>query len=651
MKSRKPLLVCAALLLFLPALCEGQSEAGGQLMYTADTAAIMRQIVLAKELSPREPDKAMGLLLRAQDESRKAMYLQGLLKAKVALGKTYIHKGLYKEAQRTFAEARLLCRADASGEEELAEICNGLAQIAHIRGDYEQAMTYLLQAAAVAEKIPLPSLLGKVYCNMATVLLQVGKEDESMYYLDKGEQIARQEKDYEILGSILISKGIIYSNRKRTDSAERMYRTAMQIGTEHGIGGVTHISMTNLGHVYLERDSPQAALPLLLGTKALQGNITRFNRNVALRLLGDAYFRLHDYDKAEQCLQDALKTARQLHIGNDLLMIHQTLAQVAAARGRYQEAYRYQTIYTKLKDSFENSESRKNMNLLEVKYRTAEKDKSIIANRLLITRQQARIMKNKVWLWNITGGFLVLVFIFILFYRYKQKLQAERFSTLEKEKEIRAMQSMIYGEEKERSRLARELHDGIGGMLASLKMNFSSLEKKHRELMYAPDYQETMQILDDTMNEVRRTAHNLMPELILRYGLVEALRIFCSRLQKGQHIAIDFQCLGTVSLGNGNVALTLYRMIQELLHNIVKHASATRALLQISQHDGMLHIILEDNGIGIRPGDGDSNGIGLANMQSRIAALDGRMSIDSIPGTGTSIYIELDVSKTDKITV
>src|SRR5690606_29724635 len=128
------------------------------------------------------------------------------------------------------------------------------------------------------------------------------------------------------------------------------------------------------------------------------------------------------------------------------------------------------------------------------------------------------------------------------------------------QEEVRILQAIVQGEEKERKRLAGELHDGIGGMLASVKMHIAALGKQHPET----NLTNAIAMLDDTAHEVRKTSHNLMPELLYRQGLVKASQGFCNTLAKSSGLDIDFQCVGTFEQLNRNFELSLYRMIQEL---------------------------------------------------------------------------------------
>src|SRR5690606_26994876 len=154
------------------------------------------------------------------------------------------------------------------------------------------------------------------------------------------------------------------------------------------------------------------------------------------------------------------------------------------------------------------------------------------------------------------------------------------------------------------------------------------------------DFSSTLSLLDEATSELRKTAHNLMPEILLKSGLKEAIATYCERMQRGQDLHIDVQCYGDLPRLDTSFELAVYRVIQELIHNIVKHAKARTALVQLNWQDNVFNILVEDDGIGLPQSSVVADaGIGLSNIQSRVHALNGAIDIESSPGNGTTICI------------
>jgi signal transduction histidine kinase len=204
---------------------------------------------------------------------------------------------------------------------------------------------------------------------------------------------------------------------------------------------------------------------------------------------------------------------------------------------------------------------------------------------------------------------------------------------------------MMEGEEKERTRISRELHDGIGGMLTGVKMNIKSVQKQHDRSTIQEELKNVMYMLHAMGTEIHKTAHNLMPDILLKHSFQEALHLYCEQLETGDGLKINLQFHGALGQLDKRIELPLYRIVQELIQNIIKHAAASQAAIQIKNNGDFLYISVEDNGVGFDHSKPNS-GLGLRNIEARIHALSGFFSIESTLGMGTIVYIEIDLKKT-----
>jgi len=260
----------------------------------------------------------------------------------------------------------------------------------------------------------------------------------------------------------------------------------------------------------------------------------------------------------------------------------------------------------------------------------------------LLTRQQASLEKSRILTYSALSGGLLLGILIWLYFRYRYRLQKQSEA---QRLEIAAWKASLDGEEKERRRLAKELHDNIGGRIATLKMWFgnirNSMGKRWQEEQF--EFDKALTLLDNTLTEVRNTAHHLMPELLLRLGLAEGIRIYCDNLQQASGITIKYQYLGYLKPLNEKTELLIYRCVQELVQNAVKHAQATFLHVQLTHFDKMLCITVEDNGKGMDVKKASqSTGMGLQSIRDSIQKLNGAFNITSSPGEGTTIEIEIN---------
>ena len=322
------------------------------------------------------------------------------------------------------------------------------------------------------------------------------------------------------------------------------------------------------------------------------------------------------------------------------------LIEVYKATGQYQKALDYTDIVNALKDSLISVEKAKAINQLDIKFQTAEKDKQIAQSQLQIATQNSNITRKNRWTAAVSGGIALLALLLLVIYRnarHKQRLQAEQIKTLQKESTIGNLKSMVQGEESERARIARELHDGIGGTLSAAMMRLMAVRHDKEDVTNVPAYNEALALLDDMGTELRKTAHNLMPETLLKQTLPEAVSAYCHSMQKDGTLHIDFQALGDFGLLGADVKLNVYRIVQELLRNIVQHAQATTALVQLMMHGRVLTVTVEDNGRGFDK-DAMRTGMGMQNLQTRVSSMNGHYTLETAPGKGTTVFIEIDLT-------
>lgn len=214
----------------------------------------------------------------------------------------------------------------------------------------------------------------------------------------------------------------------------------------------------------------------------------------------------------------------------------------------------------------------------------------------------------------------------------------QQYHTEMKLKEMQLLQALVQGEEKERSRIARDLHDGISGMIAAAKMHFSSLAIQAPQIAQAKEYKQGMELLDTAAIQVRSTSHNLMPEILLENGLSQALNRYCTTISNDR-LTISFTTTGIPQRYIATFELLIYRIVQELVTNIIKHSKATEAFVQLREQATMLSLTIEDNGIGFNE-KAITAGTGLGSIRNRIEKMNGYIEISTASGRGTCIYIE-----------
>jgi len=205
--------------------------------------------------------------------------------------------------------------------------------------------------------------------------------------------------------------------------------------------------------------------------------------------------------------------------------------------------------------------------------------------------------------------------------------------------------AIIQGEERERKRIAQELHDGMGSLLATLKLNVESLNLENKGLSSFEwkAYKGLLELVDYACVELRDISHNMLPAGIEHFGLEATLKSDIAKIKRHKNLQIGLDTFGLINIQNKEIELHVYRIVLELLNNVIKHAQASQANIQLMLIDKHLSLIVEDNGVGFNPENTLNSGIGIISVKSRVEALLGKMQIDSMKHRGTSITIEIPI--------
>ncbi|HRE68745.1 MAG TPA: sensor histidine kinase [Cyclobacteriaceae bacterium] len=494
---------------------------------------------------------------------------------------------------------------------------NNIGMIQEAIKDYPKALEYFQKALGLHRATGNKRMEGGTLVNIGIINFNLKKYDEALIYLQQGVLITKDEGDKMTLSIAYESKGNVYREQKKYKLAEEAYQESLQLSKDlqdtYGIASTTR----NLGETFLnEKRYEQAMVNLkkaddlaeLIGSKSIMMD--------SRKLLAQAYFETQNL----------------------------------------KNAYQYLTDYQVLKDSIFNETKSRQIRELQTKYESEIKDQQI--NLLNSEKElQAAALSNERLIRNVSISSVVMIVLiaFLLIKNYQEKIRntkalalkneeinSQQILQLQKDKKLEVMEAMIVGEEKERRRIAQELHDGLLGQLAAIKMQFDGIgsESNRDKFRYA------LNSLDGASIEVRRIAHNLMPQILLKFGLVEALVEFVNNIKRANYFTITFTHSGFAQRVNPIIELSLYRTIQELTNNIVKHARASVVLIQMNLINDLLMVTVEDNGVGFIVDDAEpTSGIGLGNIISRMKYLGGKIDIRSDLGKGTYINIEIDVSR------
>jgi signal transduction histidine kinase len=355
-----------------------------------------------------------------------------------------------------------------------------------------------------------------------------------------------------------------------------------------------------------------------------------------------------NYPAARKMLLQGLEMEARFPLSKNKKQLLFDLAETEKQSGNTEAAYRWLMQYTRLSDSIYTKQTQTEIAAMEARFRTAEKEKQIV-NLEREKKISARERKFQVLLLLAVIAILCLVAVLaIMQLQHRKKMAAKReaehqaeLESIEKEKQLSNYTALMEGQEQERRRLARDLHDGLGCHLSALKLNLSRVPAESEQ--QEQSLQQVTEQLDTSIRELRWISRNMMPEALLTLGLQDALKDLCSSVMSPQ-LRLVYNAYNIDPALPLSTQTTIYRMIQEIINNAVKHANASLIMLQCSQEEDSFFITVEDNGKGFNVSNHHSEGIGLKNIRNRVDYFHGDLNIESSP-EGTIINIELNVAQ------
>ncbi|MGB5943663.1 MAG: sensor histidine kinase [Leeuwenhoekiella sp.] len=326
-------------------------------------------------------------------------------------------------------------------------------------------------------------------------------------------------------------------------------------------------------------------------------------------------------------------------------------AKVYKDMGDWENAYDHLRISDSIGILLEYEKSSSEIAQLNTKYQTAEKERQILVQQKRVKEEQQRAKVNGVLL-AVALLFIGVGSIIAVLYQKntikKRKLaeqqhilEQQKVENLLKEQELVSIDAMIAGQEKERQRVAHELHDDLGSLMVTVKLFFDNVKADKAD----PALNKAKVLLDEAYQKIRGMSHTKNSGVMASQGLLPTVRKMAKVLSETNTITVNVEAFGMEERLENSLELTIFRIVQELMTNIIKHANATEAQIHLTQHPESLNIIVEDNGKGM-PLENvatDQKGMGLTNIEKRIELLDGNFTIDSVAGKGTSVLIDVPV--------
>ncbi|MBT8234063.1 MAG: sensor histidine kinase [Saprospiraceae bacterium] len=375
-----------------------------------------------------------------------------------------------------------------------------------------------------------------------------------------------------------------------------------------------------------------------------------------LALRGNISFETEDYLVAIYDYEQSLSYLEKIPYSKNRLEVYGNLAECYGRLEDYEKAYEYRINYADLQDSILNENRVMAVNNITYKFETRQKNAEIkLLEKEKAFAQESNLQQKRALTVLVVAmtGLLFGIYYIVRFYREKintakiieeqnNKINKQTINELQDKIQINSMYSMIQGQEIERERIAKDLHDSLGGLLSTIKLQVDNIRNNESNVEMIPAFQNATQLLDTAVSEVRSISQNLQPGALSRLGLIPSIKDLINRYDSKTGPEIIFQHFDIPTKIDQTISLSIYRIIQEILNNAIKHAKANEILLQLNKEGNEIVIHIEDDGVGF---DAKRNyqSMGLKNIKSRVNYMKGSIEIDSRIGEGTSFLIHVNI--------
>jgi signal transduction histidine kinase len=614
-----------------------------------DTNKVYLLFSLSDQYETSEPEKAIYYTSLAGGLSRKLNFQTGLLKYNRYLAYIYAYQSRY-DSMLHYSKASLEISRARKDTFNIGVSLFNIGEAYKFLSDYENGLQYTLDAVRILDGKGYTNIEANLYGGLQGTYLMLKQYDKAIEYGAKAVEIGRKLTDKSSLVSSLANMANCYGELKKFTEAKKMYAEAISIAKKIFSKSIEAMCYEGLADIALKEN--QLSLLKTYADHALSlhfetGN--NFGIMASKQALAIYYLSTKNFTESGKFANEALDIASTENYLEAKAEVLSTLSAISFAVNDFKSGFNYGDESDKITESiFTESVAQKDAQS-RVKYETEKKEIQIKQLEAEKKVHQLTISRKNTLNYILIGGAAVLFIISLLLYsnyKKKQTLQQQRINELEKEKQLTATEAVLKGEEQERTRLAKDLHDGLGGMLSGIKYSLNNMKGN---LIMTPDnaqaFERSMDMLDSSIQEMRRVAHNMMPEALVKFGLDTALKDFSTEINRSGALQVSYQSLGMENATiDQTTAITAYRIVQELINNTMKHASARTAIVQVTKSNEQLTITVEDDGKGFDTANlRQSTGIGWTNIQSRIEYLKGRLDIQSDPGKGSSVHIELPV--------
>ncbi|NPD45401.1 MULTISPECIES: tetratricopeptide repeat protein [unclassified Lentimicrobium] len=548
------------------------------------------------------------------------------------MGVVFTICGNLREAEVNYHKAMLLYK-QMDDKINVAVLMTNMGVTYARNGQYYQASSNYLKALQISEEMKDEESIATTYQNMGEVMALQKQYDKAVGYYNSALNIYQKHKNQADMAAVYLNLGQIYIEQEEWDVAKHYLNRSYVIDTAQNLLHLESLALKQLGITYLKADEFISAQRLVSAALYIQylHNYSSLIPETAT-LLAEIYYKQGKYTEALNILNNSEYTTKEIGDTNLLSRIYLLKSSILDILNQHDKAYKYLKNSVKISDSIFNIESSKSIMNLELAYQTEKKEKQIDELKFndSLRQEQLKSKSIQLYLLIVIAILILIIMIYVLLYIRRRHFK----ETEQREKQF--LQDRFEAEERAKDKIARDLHDDIGGQMIGMILQFQSANKL--------DEKEIGQLQNIYM-DVRRLSHSLNEPIFSEITLQEKIRNYLSELKA--HAPFQTQFIDDFSpkwdtiLGYQDLQRNLYRIIQEQLTNTLKHAQATEVDIQLLNEDQHLIMIYEDNGIGLDSVESKDGQLKFNTIRKRVKLFTGEFEFNSQKGHGVFMMIRI----------
>ncbi|MCK5170891.1 MAG: tetratricopeptide repeat protein [Bacteroidales bacterium] len=549
-------------------------------------------------------------------------------------GVLYKRMGEYSKAIECYNEAKVI-QEEKGDLREVGGVLLNIGIIYYVQNDLDKALEYYIKALEQFESINDKIKIAGAYTNIGQVYAELNQNTKALEYYNKALILQRESDDIYGIANSLSNIGIINKTLGNFSESESHLNNSLELYMEMQDQDAIAYVYNHLGELYTFMKQWQKALDMYHKTIQIQESIGDNEGLAYVKYdLANLYFLTGEWNKAQHNLEESIKLSRSLNILDILQKSFLLLSKIDSVQGNNKKSLINFKTHTQYKDTIYNQESSRQIAEMQTKYETTKKEQEI--NQL---QQEKIVSELKIKNDRIIGASslaVLIIFLIFLFMLYRSKQRKNEAKLL--------LKNTMETEDKERKRLAEELHDGIGPLLSTVKLYINEIEVVNNNSSDKELLDESDKIIDEAICSARNLSHNLMPQNIENDGLIKSLQVFANRVCINNKPEIIFKHIDTGEYGLWQQVM-IYRIITELINNSIKHSGADQIRIEFKKVGKILNVEYSDNGTGfsLEKVLKEGQGIGLKNVISRVSSLKGKVRFESSENQGFKAGIKIGI--------